>query len=762
MGWPVRPLSDSDPTTIGSYRLLGVLGNGGMGRVYMAQSRAGRPVAIKVIRPDLVDDPVFRRRFAREVAAVREVNPLFTAAVVDSDLTAEAPWLATTYIEGPSLERWVEGHGALSPGAVLTLAAGLAEALASIHAAGLVHRDLKPSNVLLGDVGPYIIDFGVVLSPKATRMTSSLVVGTPSYMAPERIHGGEATPATDIFSLGATMYYAATGRTLVDDSDTVYAQMMHIVKGRFDLSRVPGELRPMIMRCLSADQRDRPTAAELSQMLTAAGVSAPEPGWHQAISDVPFSAVLTPRRVPRASRRRALLAGGLVGLATVGGVAAGLIGRSVSRDNRDPVDDAVSGGAVLWQERSGAEPVPVVYGAPPSTPATPGGSGGGRANSGRPEPVAVWLVPLGGRAVAAGTRTEVRAGGPGANSWNRPVSNGLAALRRWGDSVLVADGASVARLNPATGAQEFRIETGPVRRVAVTASAAYIGAGGPALLDPPGTADTGSTAAPARGAYLAAVRPDGGTAWRRSGGGTPLHADDTWVLTHDKVGDRVRVALHEAATGNPRWSVEFPAPVVVDESSVPPGPPPDGKGPGGPGNPSGGPEGSNRPPPDGRPRPVYTHSWNYTQAVIVGDHVVLRDSSEIRALRLATGDVAWTDTAPTPVTDLSRSGDLVLVASDRVNARRADTGDRVWASEPPGARVAVAEGRAVVIAGPDGRVRGLTPAGERRWQTDLPPEAKSGFPDQLLIDGDQVIVTMAPPAGSAPQPDAVDVVALAL
>jgi predicted Ser/Thr protein kinase len=753
VGWPVRPLSDTDPTTIGSYQLLGVLGNGGMGRVYMGQSRSGRPVAIKVIRPDLVDDPVFRRRFAREVAAVRAVNPLFTAAVVDSDLSAEAPWLATTYIEGPSLERWVEGHGALSPGAVLTLAAGLAEALASIHAAGLVHRDLKPSNVLLGDVGPYIIDFGVVLSPKATRMTSSLVVGTPSYMAPERIHGGEATPATDIFSLGATMFYAATGRTLVDDSDTVYAQMMHIVKARFDLDRVPGELRPMIMRCLGSDPRDRPTAAELSQMLAAAGVSSPEPGWHQAISDVPFSAVLTPRRVPRASRRRLVLAGGLVGLATVGGVAAGLIGRAVSRD--DSTDDAAAGGTVLWQGRSGAEPVPIVYGAPPSSSATAAGSGGGPATGGRPEPVAVWLVPLGGRGMAAGTRAGVRAGGPDASGWNRPVSNGLAALHRWGDSVLVADGATVAKLNPATGREEFRLDTGPVRRVVVTASLAYVGAGGSTRLDPPGTADSGSTAAPAGGAYLAAVRPDGRIEWRRTGGGTPLHADDRWILTHDKVGDRVRVALHEAATGNPKWNVEFPAPAVIDENSS--GAPPGGPGPGGPGGP---PDGPGKP--DGPPRPVYTHTWNYAQAVIIGDHVLLRDSSEIRALRLDTGDVVWGDTAPTPVTDLNRVGDLVLVASDRVNARRADTGARVWASEPPGARIAVAPGRLVVIAGPDGRVRGVTPTGERVWQVDLPPEAMSGQPDRLLVDGDQVIITMAPQAGTSPQPGAVDVVALAL
>lgn len=757
----MRPLTDADPAEIGAYRLLGVLGNGGMGRVYLGQSRSGRPVAIKVIRPDLVDDPLFRRRFAREVAAVREVNPLFTAAVVDSDLTAEAPWLATTYIEGPSLERWVEGHGALSPGAVLTLAAGLAEALASIHAAGLVHRDLKPSNVLLGDVGPYIIDFGVVLSPNATRLTSSLVVGTPSYMAPERIHGGEATPATDIFSLGATMYYAATARTLVDDSDTVYAQMMAIIKGRFDMGRVPSELRPMIMHCLSADPRDRPTAAELSGRLAAAGVSAPEPGWHQAISEVPFSAVLTPRRIRRVSRRRLVLAGGLVGLATAGGVAAGLVGRYVRDDSdgdgRGAEPPGPPGGTLLWQTQTGAQPVPVLYGAPSGSPAPTSvpSAGQNEPSRGRPAPEAVWLVPLGADVVAAGTRTAVRAMGPaGDDRWTRQVPNGLVALHRWGGSVLVAGGDLLVRLNATTGDEEFQFRSGATRRVAVSSGLAFVGAGGTAV-SPPGTAEsggTGSTSASATGAYLAALRPDGSVAWRRPGGGTPLYADDEWLLTHDRLGDRVWIALHEASTGNPRWSVDFPAPPVVDEVSLAANPPRNDR-PGGPGRPGG----------DGPPhRPGYSHSWNYTQAVVAGDFVVMRDASEFRSLRLADGSQAWTDRSQTPVADFVLAGDLVLTAAERVSARRPDDGVVEWEVDRSGARMGVAPGRALVVAGPNGRVSAHDLTGADLWETDVPDAARTGIPDRLVVDGRQVVVTLAPPPGRGPQPETVDVVAYAV
>src|SRR6266540_4032433 len=164
----MKPLGAADPGVVGSYRLLGVLGDGGMARVYLGRSSAGRKLAIKVIRADLAEDPWFRRRFAREVAAVRAVSPLYTAAVVDADTDAEAPWLATTFIDGPALDELVDEHGPLAPGAVLTLAAGLAEALASIHRSGLVHRDLKPSNVIIDDAGPHIIDFGVALVSEAT------------------------------------------------------------------------------------------------------------------------------------------------------------------------------------------------------------------------------------------------------------------------------------------------------------------------------------------------------------------------------------------------------------------------------------------------------------------------------------------------------------------------------------------------------------------------------------------------------------------
>ena len=188
------------------------------------KSRTGRRVAIKVVRSELAEDPAFRRRFEREVAAARSVSALYTAAVVDADTTATEPWLATVYIDGPSLSQLAVEHGPMRPGAVLTLAAGLAEALAAIHAAGLVHRDLKPGNVILNDVGPHIIDFGIVLAPGNTRMTSSLMVGTPSYVPPEVIRGEDAGPAGDVFALGATLAFAAAGRHLIHEG-TMHAQM---------------------------------------------------------------------------------------------------------------------------------------------------------------------------------------------------------------------------------------------------------------------------------------------------------------------------------------------------------------------------------------------------------------------------------------------------------------------------------------------------------------------------------------------------------
>ena len=139
----MKPLGSGDPVVVGSFRILGVLGGGGMGRVYLGESRSGRRVAIKVIRSELAEDSTFRRRFAREVAAIRTVSPLFTASVVEADADADSPWVATTYIEGPTLSELVSTSGKLASGAVLTLAAGLADALASIHRAGRAFNSIS-------------------------------------------------------------------------------------------------------------------------------------------------------------------------------------------------------------------------------------------------------------------------------------------------------------------------------------------------------------------------------------------------------------------------------------------------------------------------------------------------------------------------------------------------------------------------------------------------------------------------------------------
>jgi serine/threonine protein kinase len=206
-------LRPEDPQWIGTYRLEKRLGGGGMGLVYLGRSPGGRLVAIKVIRAELASDPEFRTRFAREVTAARKVSGIVTAEVVDADLHGPVPWLATSYVAGPSLEQEVSGHGPLPAAAVTALAAGLAEGLNVIHAAGVVHRDLKPSNVLLAADGPRLIDFGISQSAEMSRLTSTgMVIGSPGFISPEQATGRETGPPSDIFSLGAVLVFAATGR----------------------------------------------------------------------------------------------------------------------------------------------------------------------------------------------------------------------------------------------------------------------------------------------------------------------------------------------------------------------------------------------------------------------------------------------------------------------------------------------------------------------------------------------------------------------
>ncbi len=208
----VHSLEAGDPRHAGKYRLLARLGSGGMGQVFLGQSPGGRRVAVKLIRAELASDPDFRARFAREVATARTISGIFTVPVVDADVDSPQPWLVTAYVDGPSLADMVASQGPMPPGPALTLAAGLAEGLEVIHAAGVVHRDLKPSNVLLAADGPRIIDFGISHTADASGLTrTGWVAGSPGFMSPEQAEGIPAGPASDIFSLGSVLMFAVTG-----------------------------------------------------------------------------------------------------------------------------------------------------------------------------------------------------------------------------------------------------------------------------------------------------------------------------------------------------------------------------------------------------------------------------------------------------------------------------------------------------------------------------------------------------------------------
>jgi serine/threonine protein kinase len=262
------PLEAGDPREIGGYRVVARLGAGGMGQVYLGTTRSGRRLAIKVIRADYADDPEFRRRFRQEVDAAGRVQSIYTAAVVDADPDAVRPWLATAYVPGPSLSRAVDEQGPLPVETVRVLMAGIAEALQAVHAVRIVHRDLKPSNVLLAADGPRVIDFGIARAADSTPLTrAGSRIGSPQFMAPEQATGGTVGEPADVFALGATAYYAATGKSPFGDGDPS-AILYRIVHQEPDLTGCPPELLPLVGSCLAKEPDERPSVRAVLDALT--------------------------------------------------------------------------------------------------------------------------------------------------------------------------------------------------------------------------------------------------------------------------------------------------------------------------------------------------------------------------------------------------------------------------------------------------------------------------------------------------------------
>ncbi|MFD8100910.1 protein kinase [Nocardia fluminea] len=253
---------------IGRYRVRGLLGAGGMGRVVLATGPDGRFVAIKQIHSHLLDDREFRARFEREVAISARVSGAFTAAVVDFDTSGETPWLASVFIAGVGLDKAVRELGPLPVPALRTLASGMASALHSIHSTGLVHRDLKPANVILAADGPRVIDFGIAqaVGTGAALTEVGAVVGSPAYMSPEQANSEPITSASDVFSLGSLLCMAATGTAPFAASSAPYT-LFNIVHSEPQLDQVPAPLRDLIAGCLRKDPRARPTPAQILDYL---------------------------------------------------------------------------------------------------------------------------------------------------------------------------------------------------------------------------------------------------------------------------------------------------------------------------------------------------------------------------------------------------------------------------------------------------------------------------------------------------------------
>ncbi|MEU7827611.1 serine/threonine-protein kinase [Nonomuraea sp. NPDC049129] len=325
-GWHMEPLWADDPRQVGPIRLRGRLGGGGMGQVYLGRTRGGRPVAVKVVRSDLAGDAEFRRRFAIEVSMARRVGGFYTAQVVDADTDADSPWMATAYIPGPTLHQAVATHGPLPPAAIGVLGAGLAEGLIAIHEEILAHRDLKPGNVILAGDGPRVIDFGIARALEAaSHSVSGAVIGTPAFMSPEQSRGGEVGPASDVFSLGAVLVFAATGCGPFGTGQG-HAVMHRIRHDDPDLTGLPKDLVDLVDACLAKTPEHRPSPADLLDRLAAS-----------AESTTPWLPPTVTALITQLEEDLSEPSGG----ATIPGQAAPIPGRAADSTDRPAIDHAL-------------------------------------------------------------------------------------------------------------------------------------------------------------------------------------------------------------------------------------------------------------------------------------------------------------------------------------------------------------------------------------------------------------------------------------
>jgi outer membrane protein assembly factor BamB len=540
-------------------------------------------------------------------------------------------------------------------------------------------------------------------------MTTSLMVGTPSYMAPERVNGLDAGPAGDIFSLGATLYYAATGSQLIN-SGSFYEQIIQVAKGQFDLSDAPEECRSIVELCVAQAPQDRPTAEELMQILVGMGVQQPESGWWPELEVSPPP---PPPPAPVRSRRSLLVAASAAGVVVAGGGVTALAYWWRPRQTAQPPVETIQsspwtspqsdfGGRVMWQVASGSD----------SRPAIPDMS------------ALRVIVHQGSRVISASGPTVTALDPLEKRGWARTFPAQV-RLWQWGDAVLVGDLRRLWLLDAATGQERWFLDAAAVEegypkdnpdRMTVQIER-IMPAGNERALVGLGTA---TVAIDRAGRFVwRLVRPvyEG----RRTPAAVSLAANGNLVVTRETGGTQ-RLALRQMANGALVWQV--PDTFPEGQAQNPPPPPPGGEGGGG------------------------DEAWRRLEGRFAGGNVALRDGPSVQVRSLSNGKLLWHSTSQTPVAGAEVAGDTALIAADRLVARNIGTGAQLWEMPLRGARVAAA-GDGLIVAH-DGGLSMLDGQGRLRWQEPFPEPVRDLGLDRISADERAAYVTFRPRGGGGP------------